>query len=193
MVCSRTSDYKRFADLADAIPSARGKRKKHSSMSVPEIGKVVREIEKYAEADLEITEEHRYIDYSALKDAESKRTFYMDVLEKAVEKSIGSGSDRQIIVISDNPPLDIGEELQSFGIELSRNHNIIWFETRMSSGTRVLQAHDIITGIVANHVESRSEREALYCRLARYVKRRCCRRWKVIIRDLRPSLLPFRY
>ena len=42
----------------------------------------------------------------------------MEVLEKAVEKSIGSGSDRQIIVISDNPPLDIGEELQSFGIEV---------------------------------------------------------------------------
>lgn len=171
VVCSRTTDYGRFADIADTIPSVRGKRKKHSSMSVPEIEKVVSEIEKYTETDFVITEEHRYIDYSALRDAKAKQLFYMGVLRKAVEKSVELGPDRAMIVILDNPPLDIIEQLQSFGIELSRNCNIVWFETRLSSGTRVLQTQDIITGIVANHVESKVERNGLYDRLARYMKK----------------------
>lgn len=173
IVCSRVSDYKRFADISDRLPVEKGKRSKHSSMSVAEIGKVVQTICKYNESELAIVEQHRYIDYDNLNNPESKIDFYVNVLNVAIQKCISLNPNCPMIIIIDNPPLRMFDQLWALGEMLSEAYPaLIWFETRQSSGTRVLQTHDIITGVISDHVEGKSDRGFAFEMLKKYIKNR---------------------
>ena len=172
VVCSRTSEFDRFERLIDAAPSIKGVRKKYAHMRDTEVERIVREIEKFAESELIISEEHRYIHYPSLEDPDSKKRFYLSVLEMAVENSVNIDADRAMIIILDNPPLDVYDSLWAFGERLHRTYpNVVWFETRPSSGTKVLQSHDVITGLVADDVESRTGKGKAFARISRYLRR----------------------
>lgn len=173
VVCSRVNSYRRFANLSSMIPVIKGKRSKHSNMSSDEIKRVIREISRFTETEYSIVEEHRYIDYESLSDKEAKMDFYIEVLEEAVDRSIRLEPDRSMIIILDNPPLEIFDRLWILGESLSKEYpHVMWFETSLSSGTKVLQVHDIVTGAVADHVEEKPDRGSAYEILKRYVRKR---------------------
>ena len=119
-----------------------------------------------------IAEEHRYIHYADLCDLEDKKDFYVSVMENAIEKAVRMDPDRAMIIIMDNPPIDVYDRLWKFGERLHSVYpNVTWFETRLSSGTKVLQAHDIITGAVADDIEDKPDRGGAFARLKRYMRR----------------------
>ena len=172
VVCSRTSDYSRFEKISDSIPTVKGVRKKYWNLRPPEVAKVVQDIEKFTETELIITEEHKYIRYENLEDPDSKADFYFSVLQNAIENSIRIRPDRAMIIILDTPPVDIYDRLWELGERLHTVYpNITWFETRISSGTRVLQSQDIITGLVADDVEGKDRNKDSFGRLKRYLRR----------------------
>lgn len=172
VVCSRTSEYGRFEKIADSIPQVRGVRKKHWNMKPTEIESVVKEIERFTDTELMITEEHRYIHYADLSDLEDKKDFYVSVMEGAIESAVRLNPDRAMIIIMDNPPIDVYDRLWDFGERLHSVYpNVTWFETRLSSGTKVLQSHDIITGAVADDIEGKPDRGGAFARLKKYLRR----------------------
>lgn len=172
VVCSRTSEYGRLEKIADKIPQSDGVRKKHWNMKPIEIENVVKEIEKFTETELLITEEHRYIHYAELSDSKDKKDFYIAIMENAIENIIRMDPNKTMIIIMDNPPINVYDKLWNFGERLHAVYpNITWFETRPSSGTRILQVHDIITGAVADHVEHKPDKGGAYAKLKKYLRK----------------------
>lgn len=172
IVCSRASDYSKFERISDSIPMVKGVRKKYWNMRPPEVAEVVKDIEKFTETELIIIEEHKYIHYDNLKSSNSKTEFYFSILEDVIENSIRLRPDRAMIIILDTPPVDIYSKLWELGKRLCEIYpNITWFETRISSGTRALQSHDIITGLVADNIEGKTRNEKSFKRLIKYLRR----------------------
>ncbi len=172
IVCSRVSDYKRFGRISDKLPIVKGRRSKHSNMSSVEIERVIDDISSFTESEFAIVEQHRYIDYGSLCSPESKVEFYIDLLENVIYRSVSLDPNRSMIIIIDNPPIRMYDQLWVLGETLSKEYpNVMWFETRQSSGTKVLQTHDIVTGAISDHIENKPDRGSAYEKLKKYIRR----------------------
>ena len=160
VVCTRVYDRSRYGDVVKKIPSKKGVRSKYASTHEPDRSRVVQAI---SDQDISIVERHRKIDYDRMSTPESKKKFYISVLEEAAKEAVELDPDRESDVIIDSVPFKADREIEGLGRKLSREGaRIRWFETRKSASDRYLSVHDYETGVIADHVEGIEETAPLF-------------------------------
>ncbi len=168
VVCTRVRNRGGYDSVIDIIPNRKNIRSKYSNSREDDRLRIIRAI---AYQDVDIVEKHRKIDSRKLSDSESKKRFYLDVLEGAVTAAVDLDPDRATDILIDSPPIKMDRELGDLGRRLDESgRNVRWFETRKSASDKHLTIHDFETGVVSDHVEGIRETDHLYSIIRRRVR-----------------------
>lgn len=152
IVCIRVKDRDSFLKIARLIPEMKGIRVKYSNSRMSDRMRILTEIAKY---DVTVTERHRPVEYERLVSTESKKAFYVAIMNDALNSILDTDPLQEVDIILDSPPLVINEELTFICKRLMESgRRIRWFETAQSAANPYLKIHDYVTGIVSDHLES---------------------------------------